>query len=86
MGMFKWVRDKLSQTRYESLLQRRRIAYIRFADNNIPSLRYCSIWNMYAILYTETLRGDISDVLGEDTKGLLLYTTVNFLEGRTVKC
>ena len=84
--MFKWVRDKLSQTRYESLLQRRRIAYIRFADNNIPSLRYCSIWNMYAILYTETLRGDISDVLGEDTKGLLLYTTVNFLEGRTVKC
>lgn len=84
--MFKWVRDKLSQARSESLLQRRRIAYIRFADNNIPDLRYCPIWNMYAILDTETLRGDISDVLGKDTKGLLLYTTERFLEGRMVRC
>ncbi len=84
--MFKWVRAKFTQASYESLLQRRRITYIRFADNNLPSLRYCSIWNMYAILYTETLSGDISDVLGEDTKGLLLYTTVNFLEVRMVKC
>ena len=77
--MFKWVTGVFKSVEDKHIRQRKWL--VSFLDHNLFNGRYCSIWDMYAILDEHNLKGDVGEVFKNNPNKLLLHTTEYFLEG-----